>query len=568
MLDNNNNHLKRERAESSQQRTDLEDKRKRTEKLLRRYTREFIILDAAIRDISRSSNFDTLIKTAVDIVLKASNLESVALYLIDEATGKPVISSHTEVGGSLTEARDKNPLTAKIIAKVIETGHIVTSPDVICNPPAVENQGRTLETEDIETLVGVPLKSRDRIIGIIVGGFQYKRKFSTEDNDLLETLGCQIGVAIHNTQLLEKMGKLYLIDDLTGLYNRLYLEEVLETEIYRSLRCGNSFSLVMMDLDGFKTYIDKFGRQSGDCALQALALTLKSELRKIDVACRCGGDEFSIVLPITDAQKAQRVVDRIRAVFLEMFGVKSCHIESPLGLSAGITQFPQAAVTAQDMIYLADSALYCAKKNKRNKSVLISDLTIVPTSQTYREAQQVYSLVEFVERKELFTLGHAKNVSKISGLLGKVIGLSVEELYKLHTAAFLHDIGKSRVPASLLTKPDRLTREEREIMKSHSLEGARLVARAVEFIELVPIVKHHHEKYDGTGYPNGLKGDKIPLLSRIICIADAFDTMIRQRSYSAAKSSKDALNEICKCSGTQFDPKLVSVLVAILGSLN
>jgi diguanylate cyclase (GGDEF)-like protein/putative nucleotidyltransferase with HDIG domain len=361
---------------------------------------------------------------------------------------------------------------------------------------------------------------------------------------------------------------LSLIDDLTGLNNHLYLEEILETEIDRSLRCGNSFCLVMMDLDGFRTYIDKFGQQSGDCALGALSHTLKSELRKMDFACRSGGDEFSIVLPATDAQKAQRVVDRIRALFFEKLGVKACHIESPLGLSAGISQFPQAAVTAQEMIHLANSALCYAKKNKGNKSVLISNLNNVPISQPYREAEQIYSLVKLIERKELFTLGHAKNVSKISVLLGKAIGLSVKELYRLHTAAFLHDIGKSRVPTSILTKPDKLTREEWEIMKNHSIEGARLVARASEFRGLVPIIKHHHEKYDGTGYPNGLKGDKIPLLSRIISVADSFDSMIRHRSYSVAKSSKDALNEICKCSGTQFDPKLVSVLVAISGSLN
>jgi diguanylate cyclase (GGDEF)-like protein/putative nucleotidyltransferase with HDIG domain len=568
MSDDSKKQPNRERLEIIQQCTEREGRRKHTEDLLKRYTRDFITLDAAVRDISRARNFDTLVKTAVDIILKATDLESIALYLFDEATGNPVISYHIEGDGGLKEAWGRTPLKARILAKAIETGNIVTLQDILRSPPPVENQGQTPESGDIKTLICVPVKSQARIIGIIVAGSQNKREFSGEDNHLLETLGCQIGAAIGHALLLEKIGKFSHIDHLTGLYNHRYLEEVLEAEIYRGLRCERPFSLVMMDLDGFKAYNDKFGCSRGDRALQALAYTLKSGLRKMDVACRYGGDEFSIVLPATDAQKAQRVVDRIRSIFLASVGTESYEEQSTLGLSAGITQFPQAAVTAHNMIYLAESALDYAKKNNRNKSVLVSDLTMVATSPTYLAAQQVYSLVNFIEAQELFTLGHAKNVSLISGLLGKAIGLSVEELFKLRTAAFLHDIGKSRVPLSLLTKPEMLTGEEREIMKSHALEGARLVARARELKKLVPIVKHHHERYDGTGYPSGLKGDNIPLFSRIICIADAFDTMLRHRSYSQAKSSEDALDEIRRCSGTQFDPKLVSVLVAISDSLS
>jgi putative nucleotidyltransferase with HDIG domain len=180
----------------------------------------------------------------------------------------------------------------------------------------------------------------------------------------------------------------------------------------------------------------------------------------------------------------------------------------------------------------------------------------------------LYSLINLVEAKEPYSVGHAQNVSIICDLLGNAMGLSAEELAELRTAALLHDIGKAGVPGSILSKPAKLTREEFQIMKDHSLDGARLVGRVAEFRQLVPIIKHHHERYDGTGYPGKLSEDQIPLHSRIISIADAYDTMIHHRSYSETMSTIYALNEICKCSGTQFDPKLVGALVEISDSLN
>ncbi len=567
MLDKNKERLKGNRGESCQQLARRKSDQKQIEDPSERYIRNFSILDRAVRSMSRSSKLGTLKKTAVNTILEADNLDFGTLYLLDEDTTL-TLSSYTEGHDKLRKAMSRIHLTERIAAKAIETRRVITSQDVLHELSTVDYQGGTLESENIGTLISIPLKSRDRIIGIITAGAQTKREFSAEDNRLLETLGFHIGAAIEHAQLLEKMGQLSMIDELTGLYNRRYLEEALETEIYRSQRYGHPFSLVMMDLDGFKDYNDKFGHQSGDRVLQDFARVLKLGLRKTDVACRYGGDEFSIIFPATRAQRAQRLVDRVRSSLLEMPSVQSGNAQSLLGLSAGIAQFPQAAVTAQNLMFLADSALYYAKKSNKNKSVLVSNLAKGVTSQTPREAQQVYSLVHLVEAKEPFTLGHAINVSIISELLGKTMGLSVEELSELRTAAVLHDVGKARVPDSILSKPGKLTRDEWEIVKNHPLEGARLVAQVAEFRKLTPIIKHHHERYDGTGYPSGLGGTNIPLRSRIINIADAYDTMIHHRTYSGAISSKDALDEISRCSGAQFDPNLVDALLGISDSLN
>jgi diguanylate cyclase (GGDEF)-like protein/putative nucleotidyltransferase with HDIG domain len=568
MLDNNKKQLTIEQSASSRQYTDLEDKRKPTGKLLRRNSGNFIILDAAVRDISGSANFDTLIKTAVNTILKAGNLESAGLYLIDEAADKPVISFHTEVGGSLRKARDTNPLTAKIIAGVIETGLILTLSDVICIPPAVKNQEGTPEAEAVGTLIGVPLKSKGRIIGIIVGESKCRREFSEEDNHFLETLGCQIGTALDYARLIEKMERISIIDDLTGLYNRRYLEEALETEIYRGQRCGCPFSLVMMDLDRFNDHIDRFGHRSGDDVLRYLSCVMKSALRKTDIACRYDSDKFGIILPSTDAQKAENFVERIRSIFFKMPPVQSGLVQNPVGITAGIAQFPEAAITSQGLVFLAESALRYAGRYGGNKSVLIADLAMLGTGRIHEGPQQLFSLVNLVEAKEPSTLGHAMNVSIVSERLGKAMGLPDEALSELRSAALLHDVGKISVPDSILAKPAKLTGEEWEIVRNHTLEGARIIARVAEFRQLVSVVKHHHEKYNGTGYPGGLSGDQIPLYSRIIAIADSYDTMIHHRAYSEAVSPEDALDEIRRCSGTHFDPQLVATLLGISHSLN
>jgi putative nucleotidyltransferase with HDIG domain len=186
----------------------------------------------------------------------------------------------------------------------------------------------------------------------------------------------------------------------------------------------------------------------------------------------------------------------------------------------------------------------------------------------FKESRQMFFLIQLVDQSENSALEHARNVMKISGVIGIALGLPAAELHKIRTAAFLHDIGKYRVPASLLSKPGRLTGEEMEIVKNHPLDGAEITSRVAGFQEIAPVIKHHHEKFDGTGYPGRLKGDNIPLFSRIISIADAFDAMVSRRLYADARSSHDALNEIHRCSGTQFDPVLVNVFSSVSGYLN
>jgi len=361
--------------------------------------------------------------------------------------------------------------------------------------------------------------------------------------------------------LAEKMSELSITDELTGLYNRRHFYEVLETEIARTQRYGRSFSLVMLDIDWFKEYNDRFGHTNGDAVLKSLAQMLKSSSRKTDVAFRYGGDEFTIILPATDAGRASKIVDRIRSKWLQTPKAEYPTLETPLGFSAGIAEFPENAETADGLVFLADTALYRSKRGGGYKTTLVSELgTLAPDVLARETLDQVYALAATVDARDPYTSGHSKRIASISEMIGKAIGLSPEELATLHAASLLHDIGKVGVPDSILTKPDKPTKGEWKVIRKHPAEGARIVIHVKELAALIPMIRHHHEWYDGTGYPDGLKGEDIPIGARIISVADAYDTMTTQRLYRDVVSEEEALKELRRWSGTQFDPELVEAL--------
>lgn len=356
----------------------------------------------------------------------------------------------------------------------------------------------------------------------------------------------------------EKLIELSITDDLTGLYNRRHFYQVLNAEINRTQRYGGSFSLAMLDLDGFKEYNDRFGHTSGDAVLQSFAQTIKPALRKTDRPFRYGGDEFCIILPVTDANRAKQIIERVRAKWLQTIDAQYPALETPLGFSAGIAQFPEDAETADGLVFLADTSLYFAKREGGYRAVLVSDLSAIPPDVlTTATLDQVYALAATVDARDPFTYGHSGRVAEITQTIGKTIGLPERELADLYAASLLHDVGKVDVPDAVLTKPDALTKDEWRIIREHSAKGARIVGYARELAALVPMIYHHHEFYDGTGYPDGLKGEEIPLGARIISVADAYDDMTTARTYREVVSQQEALEELRRYAGTQFDPELV-----------
>ncbi|MFQ5924879.1 MAG: diguanylate cyclase [Dehalococcoidia bacterium] len=475
-----------------------------------------------------------------------------AIFLMNETGTSLSLMVSQGLAPEVVAAESTVPVGECLCGLSAQTGAIIVS----ASAAEDERHTRMCDMPDHSHVIS-PLMRREKVMGVLCL-YAPPRQLEDLDIDLLHTVAQELALSIERAQLFEQLSKVSITDELTGLYNRRHFYEVLETEMYRAQRYGHWLSVVMIDIDGFKAYNDKFGHTSGDAVLRVLGQTLKSLLRRTDVAFRYGGDEFAVVLPATAADRAERIVNRMRSRWLEVRRAEDFVLGIPLGLSAGIAEFPGDAETADGLVFLADTALYRSKREGGNKSTLVSDLgALTPDVVDRATLDQVYALSATVEARDPYTYGHSKRVAAISAMIGKAIGLSRKELADLNAASLLHDIGKVGVSDAILTKSAKPTKDEWKLIRKHSAEGARIVGHVGELAALVPMIRHHHEWYDGTGYPDGLKGEDIPLGARILAIADAYDTMTTARTYRHVASQEEALEELRRCSGTQFAPELV-----------
>ena len=528
--------------------------RKQLGEMLQRRNQELSTLNTIAQSISQSMKLDEILHHGLDSVVETMNLSAGGIYLVDEATRKPVLTIHRGFTEDLIKATRSIPLGVTGVHMAEATAGIINAADVRASPELAAD-GK------IHYILTLPLRSRGRDLGMIALVTQNQSGFSNEHVQLFETISRQLGVAIDNAQLFEKTDKLSITDELTGLYNHRHFYDVLQAEIHRTSRYGGNLSLIMLDLDGFKQYNDQFGHLSGDAVLEAFGQTLKSALRKTDSAFRYGGDEFTIILPATDASRARTVVGHIQSKWRRATDEQQLTLQTTIDFSAGIAQFPENAETADVLILLADSALYHSKRAGRYQCTLASELgTISANPQSPATLERVYALLSMADVRNPHAHDHARSVAAISGIIGEALGLQPKVLAELNIAALLHDIGKVGIGKSILSKPDKLTRDEIILIRKHPAEGARIAGYVLGAAAAIPMVHHHHEWYDGTGYPEKLKSDEIPLGARIIGVADAYSTMTSEHADHSIISHEEALAELRRCSGTQFDPKLVQAL--------
>ncbi|MBC7238537.1 MAG: diguanylate cyclase, partial [Chloroflexi bacterium] len=331
-------------------------------------------------------------------------------------------------------------------------------------------------------------------------------------------------------------------DALTGAYNRAFFEE----ELSRFDR-GRSFpvSIIVCDLDGLKVVNDALGHEQGDELLQRAARILQGSVRGSDVVARVGGDEFALILPETDRKAAEKAVRRIMDA-VEMDNAQ--HPDLPLSVSVGAATAEDPSRPLREVYTEADDVMY------RDKLARGAE----PHRATVRVLKAALAERDFVAE------GHTERVKKLACMLGEAVGLSRSDLDTLRLLADMHDVGKLGVPERILFKPSRLTEEEREEVKRHPEAGYRIALSLPELVPLAELIRQHHERWDGQGYPRGLRGEEIHILSRILAIADAYDAMTSDRPYRRALSPKEALEELRRCAGTQFDPQLVEVFVRLL----
>ncbi len=406
----------------------------------------------------------------------------------------------------------------------------------------------------------VPLNSQGKLVGILaVGRKQSGRPYSMDDVDLLATVGTESAAALGNAQLYAQTKERAHIDELTGLLNHGYFHQRLEEEIQRCSRFGSVLSLIFLDVDLFKSYNDAFGHLAGDEVLRQIASHIKDSIRGVDMAFRYGGDEFAVVLPESSLDDACHVAERIRKRI-------ECEMESKgiaITCSMGVAAWPTDGVAREMVLRAADRALYLSKQKGRNQIALASEAAAAHSNGNDSERESeilsaVHALAATVDAKDANTYGHSKKTSEYAVYVAQALNFPAEKLTEVKASALLHDIGKIRVPDSILVKPGHLSDEEWLAIREHPRFGVAILKHIKALSGCLPTIQHHHERYDGTGYPAGLAGVDIPLDARILAVADAYDAMTSPRPYRREKMShQQAIDELVRCAGKQFDPEIV-----------
>jgi diguanylate cyclase (GGDEF)-like protein/putative nucleotidyltransferase with HDIG domain len=384
-----------------------------------------------------------------------------------------------------------------------------------------------------------------------------------------------------NASLYHQARLTSLTDALTGVGSRRLLEDKLEAECARAKRYRRPFSVAIMDLDNFKTINDVLGHAAGDEVLKKLAGCMKSQKRTPDILARYGGDEFVILMPETKARDAAVLLERVRAEIHQMKVAENVSMTISCGIAQGV---PDHNDSSSEAIRRADLALYEAKSAGRNcvkiwdktmsKLLKPSDIEVEKIRELKRRIagmseqaekmfiQSIWGLVQALEAKDPYTKRHSENVTRYAVGIAETIRIAPKQLDVVRRAAMIHDIGKIGIPDSILSKPGKLTPRERSVIEQHPLIAVRILNKMSFLEQEIAIVRGHHEKWNGQGYPDGLSNSSIPLGARILAVADAFDALTSNRSYHNSRSVAEAVEILVDSSGYDFDPKIVEALAS------
>jgi diguanylate cyclase (GGDEF)-like protein len=346
------------------------------------------------------------------------------------------------------------------------------------------------------------------------------------------------GLTEENRELLAVSRREALTDALTGLGNRRALMDDLAAA--RTTVAGEQLLLVLFDLDGFKQYNDTFGHPAGDSLLARLGERLSETMDGIGSACRMGGDEFCVTAPV-GAEGAEAIAGLAAAALSEE------GVGFTVGCSYGFALMPLDTRRPDEALLLADQRMYAFKHSGR----------VAPS----RQSADV--LLRLLAERSFDLERHTTDVALLAELAAGRLGLTPVETERIRLAAELHDVGKAAIPDAILLKPGSLTEEEWSFVRRHTVIGERIVRAAPSLAHTAELVRWHHERPDGTGYPDGLRGDEIPIGARIIAVADVFDAMVSDRPYRSGRGVDEALAELRRCAGSQFDAAVVEAFTAV-----
>lgn len=363
-----------------------------------------------------------------------------------------------------------------------------------------------------------------------------------------------------------KLKELAIKDGLTNLFNHRSFQGILESYIDKANKENKEVSLLFMDIDNFKNYNDVNGHQKGDLLLMKMGEILKKTVGDLGMVARYGGEEFAVILYNQDEKEALNLGEIIRQNIQDSYFDGQEHQPNKyITVSIGVSTYPRVAKDKEELIELADNALYRAKSfNKNRVERYYNILDEIDFNIDKKSLESIASMLNSINMKDKYTYGHSERVVIYAKKFATYLQLKEKDKKDLLLGAYLHDIGKLEISKELLTKRDKLSDSEFNILRQHPTLGVDLVSDIKEFGDVIPIIKHHHEKFDGTGYPSKLKGDEIPYLARVLTIIDSFDAMTSKRPYNSSKSYSEAIEEIERCSGSHFDKDLAYKFIDML----
>jgi diguanylate cyclase (GGDEF)-like protein len=532
---------------------------------LKEREQELSVINSSSSILSSSLDIQEIFGSFIEELKKVVDVAWATIVLTEENNFRCMALSAKE--GSAYQVGDRVPMEGT------GTGWVVTQKKSFIEPDISREMyfttGRQFYQMGLRTMAYLPLIAKGRAIGSFIVASKLPHAYNQRHIKLLEQLASQIAMPLENSQLYAQAEKKARVDELTKLLNRRSLDEMIDSEIGRHSRYGGAFTLAILDLDSFKSYNDNYGHLSGDKLLREVGHIIKGAIRNVDYAFRYGGDEFAILLPQTSIEDALQVLERVREKIANNLDSGDVHITSSIGLAS----WPDDGVSYTDIIDAADSTLYRAKRSGGNRSYCASgvDSKSHPTEASPTKVNGIdpkyFSLInalaESVDAKSYLMSGSSRKVTECALALGKLLKLTPAEVNRLEACALLHDIGKICISVEILNKTDKLTAAEEKELKKHPQSGADFVSRIPQLASCASGILHHHEWYNGRGYPDGLKGEDIPLESRIISIADAFIDTTSERPPSGGKTVEEALEILKQYSGTQFDPDLVERFISI-----
>ncbi|HND67478.1 MAG TPA: diguanylate cyclase [Candidatus Obscuribacter sp.] len=488
---------------------------------------------------------------------------------------------------------DRDLATLELYSKLFAADQAIIVNDVANDRRLDAFRSQVLSGYNILSLFYVPVHYSEKLLGLLVGfKGEVPANWNRVNEAFMKSVADQVASGVTNARLYARVQRQATTDGLTTLFNHRTGQEKLTEQMRMAERYQRHLSVLMVDVDHFKSINDNYGHPVGDTVLKAVARLIKNNCRDVDIPIRYGGEEFMLVLPEVNREGAHVVAERIRKS-LSQEVIQHDNIALSVTASLGIATFPDDAMEQHVLLKLADNALYMSKRMGRNQVHTADELQgagqpappptrsenfgfdVDKLSEAARESEELSpEVVEMVKAlagnlysRSDYNKIHHLEVARLSELLGKVMGLSSTQIEQIRVAGLLHDVGTLRLPDELLNKQGTYTAEERKVVNQHSYLGAEMLRPVKSLKEICEILENHHERWDGTGFPRGLRGEDIPLPARIVSIVDSYHAMISARPYRQALTVEEAISTLRAGAGRQWDPFLVDIFIAVLSNI-